>query len=92
MLDALVTQCMVSDHTPEVIMITEQTNSDGLVVHIEEHKVADLKTVPVEQHQSMPQAIAKEFNDLIAIGTFANIEVPNNHKAISSRIVPKVKH
>ena len=60
--------------------------------HIEEHKVADLKTVPVEQHQPMLQAIAKESNDLIAIGTFANIEVPKNRKAISSRIVLKVKH
>ena len=88
MLDALVTQYMVSDHTPEVILITEQTNPDELVVQ----KVADLETVPVEQHQSMLQAIAKEFNDLIAICTFANIEVPNNRKAISSRIVLKVKH
>ena len=40
----------------------------------------------------MLQAIAKEFNDLIAIGTFHGIEVPNNCKAISSRIVLKVKH
>ena len=40
----------------------------------------------------MLQAIAKEFNDLIAIGTFTGIEVPNNRKAISSRIVLKVKH
>ena len=91
-LDALITQYMVSDHAPEVIMITEQTNADGLVVKIEEQKLADLKTVPVEQHQSMLQAIAKEFNDLIAIGTFTGIEVPNNRKAISSRIVLKVKH
>ena len=40
----------------------------------------------------MLQAIAKEFNDLIAIDTFDGIEVPNNRKAISSRIVLKVKH
>ena len=31
-LDALVTQYMVSDHASEVIMITEQVNADGLVV------------------------------------------------------------
>ena len=62
-LDALVAQYMVSDHAPEVIMIKEQVNADGLVVKIEEQKLADLKTVPVEQHQSMLQAIAKEFND-----------------------------
>ena len=91
-LDCLVTQYMMCDHSPEVILITEQTNSDGLVVNIEEQKLADLKSVPVEQHQSMLQAIAKEFNDLIAIGTFAGVEVPNNRKAISSRIVLKVKH
>ena len=91
-LDALVTQYMVSDHSPEVIMITEQTNSDGLVVKVEEMKLADLKTVPVEQHQSRLQAIAKAFNDLVAIGTFSSVEVPNNRKAISSRIVLKVKH
>ena len=77
-LDALITQYMVSDRSPEVIMLTEQTNADGLVVKIEEQKLADLKTVPVEQHQSMLQATAKEFNDLIAIGTFTGIEVPNN--------------
>ena len=93
MFDALFTQYMVSDdQTSEVILITEQVNSDGLVTHIEEQKVADLKTVPVEQHYPMLQAIAKEFNDLIAIGTFASIEVPANRKAISSRIVLKVKH
>ena len=40
----------------------------------------------------MLQAIAKEFNDLIAIGTFTSIEVPTNRKAISPRIVLKVKH
>ena len=40
----------------------------------------------------MFQAIAKEFNDLIAIGTFTGIEVPHNRKAVSSRIVLKVKH
>ena len=91
-LDALVTQYMFSDHAPEVIMLTEQVNADGLVVKIEEQKLADLKNVPVEQHQSMLQAIAKEFNDLIAIGTFTGIEVPTNRKAISSRIVLKVKH
>ena len=70
MLGALVAQYMVSDHAPEVIMIKEQVNADGLVVKIEEQKLADLTTVPVEQHQPMLQAIAKEFNDLIAIGTF----------------------
>ena len=48
-------------------------------------KAPDLKTVPVEQHQSMLQAIAKEFNGLITIGTFTGIEVPHNRKAISSR-------
>ena len=67
-------------------------NADGLVVKIEEQQLADLKNVPVEQHQSMLQAIAKEFNDLIAIGTFTGIEVPTNRKAISSRIVLKAKH
>ena len=37
----------------------DDSTTGGLVVYIEEHKVADLKTVPVEQHQSMLQAIAK---------------------------------
>ena len=40
----------------------------------------------------MLQAIAKEFNGLIAKGTFAGIKIPNNRKSISSRIVLKVKH
>ena len=52
---------------------------------------ADLGTVLVEQHQPMIQGIVKEFDDLVATGTFANIEVPNSRKAISSRIVLKVK-
>ena len=38
----------------------------------------------------MIQAIAKEFNDLVAMGTFADIEIPNNGKSISSRTVLKV--
>ena len=89
---ALVTQYMLTDPAPEVILITEQVNADGLSVKVEEQKVADLKTVPVEQHPAMLQAIAKEFNDLTAIGTFADIEIPNHRKSISSRIVLKVKH
>ena len=40
----------------------------------------------------MLQEIAIEFNGLIAIGTFANIEVPKNRKAVPSRIVLEVKH
>ena len=44
-LDALITQYMVVDHAPEVIMITEQVNADGLVIKIEEQKLADLKQV-----------------------------------------------
>ena len=59
---------------------------------VEEQKVADCQTVPVEQHPTMLQAIANGFNDLIAIGTFADIELPNNRKSISSRILLKVKH
>ena len=59
---------------------------------IEKHKLLDLKTVPVEQHPAMLAAIAKEFNDLIAIGTFADLEIPVGRKAIPSRIVLKVKY
>ena len=91
-LDALVTQYMLTDSATEATLITEQVNADGLSVKVEEQKVADLKTVPVEQHPAMLQAIAKEFNDLTAIGTFADIEIPNHRKSISSRIVLKVKH
>ena len=38
------------------------------------------------------QAIAKEFNGLIAIGTFVDNKIPSNRKSISPRIVLKVKH
>ena len=92
MLDALVTQYIQTDSAPEVILIMEQVNADGLSVKVEEQKVADFKTVPVEQHPAMPQAIATESDDLIAIGTFADIEILNNPRSISSRIVLKVKH
>ena len=71
-LGALITQYMLTGSAPEVVLITEQVNADGLSVKIEEQKVADLKTVPVEQHPAMLQAIA-EFNDLIGIGTFADL-------------------
>ena len=91
-LGALVAQYMLTDSAPEVILITEQVNADGLSVKVEEQKVAGLKTVPAEQHPAMLQAIAKEFNDLIAIGTFADIEIPDHRKSILSRIVLKVKH
>ena len=73
MLGALITQYMLTDPAPEVILITKQVNADGLSVKIEEQKLADLKTVPVEQHPAMLQAIAKEFNDPIDIGTFADL-------------------
>ena len=81
MLDALVTQYIVTDSAPEVISIREQVNADGLSVEVEEQKVEGYKTVPVEQHPAMLQAIAEEFNDRIAIGTFADIEISNNRKS-----------
>ena len=86
MLGALVTQYILTDSALEVTLIMEQVNADGLSVKVEEQKVIDLKTAPVEQHPAMLQAIAKEFNDLIAIGTFSDIEIPNNRKSISSRV------
>ena len=49
---------MLTDSAPEVILITEQANTDGLSVEVEEQKVVDLKTVPAEQHPAMLQAIA----------------------------------
>ena len=85
-LGALVTQYILTDSALEVTLIMEQVNADGLSVKVEEQKVIDLKTAPVEQHPAMLQAIAKEFNDLIAIGTFSDIEIPNNRKSISSRV------
>ena len=40
-LDALVTQYMLTDSAPEMILIREQGSADGLSVKVEEHKIAD---------------------------------------------------
>lgn len=98
--DALFTQYIKSEdrEPPEVWLYAapdtksaEQANKN-FTVEIEKLKLVDLKTVPVEQHTAMLAAIAKEFNGLISIGTFADIECPWDRKPIPSRIVLKAKY
>ena len=90
-LDALFMQYLTADRKDqvEIILIVQ----DDITHSIEEHRLADLKTVPVDQHPHMIAAAAKEIGDLIKIGTFGlDPEVPVNRKAVNSRIVFKVKH
>ena len=60
---------------------------------IEEGRLQDLKTItdPVERAR-MVKAIIKEISDLLAIGTFELVPVPQDRQAIKSRIVLKVKY
>ena len=90
--DALFMQyTMIEDKSQaEIILVVENTTK--LEHSIEEHRLMDLKTVPVDQHPHMIAAAAKEIGDLIKIGTFSLAEIPINRKAIDSRIVFKVKH
>ena len=88
-MDLLLTQYLfnIDRENGEVILLVE----DPFTLKIEKHKLLDLKDVPEEQHPQMLAAMAKEFTDLIRQGVFAGIECPANRKAISSRIVLKVK-
>ena len=92
-LDALFMQYLTAEDKSQVEIILVVENTTKLEHSIEEHRLMDLKTVPVEQHPHMIAAAAKEIGDLIKIGTFSpEPEIPVNRKAIDSRIVFKVKH
>jgi hypothetical protein len=92
-LDALFMQYLTAEDKSQVEIILVVENTTKLEHSIEEHRLMDLKTVPVEQHPHMIAAAAKEIGDLIKIGTFSpEPEIPINRKAIDSRIVFKVKH
>ena len=88
-MDMLLTQYLFNPDRDngEVALLVE----NPFTLEIEKHKLLDLKDVPEEQHPQMLAAMAKEFNDLNNIGCFAGIEMPANRRAISSRIVLKVK-
>ena len=88
-LDMLWTQYITAVDKTDIEIFLVAKNE--FTLEIDKFKLLDLKTVPIEQHPQMLAAIAKEFNDLIAIGVFADVECPADRKAISSRIVLKVK-
>ena len=64
-LDALFMQYLTAEDKPhfEIILVVENTTK--LEHSIEEDRLMDLKTVPVEQHPHMIAAAAKEIGDLI---------------------------
>ena len=91
-LDALFMQYLTAEDKSQAEIVLVVENTTKLEHSIEEHRLMDLKTVPVDQHPHMIAAAAKEIGDLIKIGTFSLAEIPINRKAIDSRIVFKVKH
>ena len=90
-LDAMLYQWITVDNPDDASIVLLLEND--LTHEIDEHQLVDLKTVPPEQRPYMVAAAAKEFGDLIKIGSFAtDPEVPTGRKPIDSRIVFKVKY
>lgn len=90
LVDLLLTQYLfnIDSENAEVVLLAE----NPLTLEIEQHKLLDFEDIPEDQHPHMIAALAKEMNDLNNQGVFALIECPADRKAISSRIVLKVKY
>ena len=61
-------------------------------ISVEQAELIDLKPIPKEQRPAMLDAILKEVNGLISLGTFDLEPMPPNHRPIDSRLVLKVKY
>ena len=59
---------------------------------IDELTIRELKEYSGEERQQMAKAVAKEIRDLAALGTFAWVEVPDDRRAMSSKLVLKIKY
>merc|ERR1712091_482798 len=64
---------------------------DNIVVETAE--LADLKKIKdPDERSKMMDAIIKEINGLVALGTFELVPPPKGHRPIDSRLVLKVKY
>ena len=80
-----------SDQSINTEIFLEMVTPDD--VRIGKCKVSELKEVPEEQRASMLAALSKEVSDLCRTGAFEFIsELPQDRKAIDSKIVFKIKY
>ena len=80
-----------SDQSINTEIFLEMVTPDD--VRIDKYKVSELKDVPEEQRASMLAALSKEVSDLCRTGAFEFIsELPQDRKAIDSKIVFKIKY
>ena len=86
-LDALVTQYMLTDSSPEVILITEQVNADGLSVKVEEQKVAEKKLYPLSNTQLCSRQSLKSLMTPLPQARLRTLRYPT----IANRYRSKVK-
>jgi hypothetical protein len=63
-----------------------------LKLKLDEYKLLDLRDTPKDDKPRMLAAIAKEIQDLINVGCFELVAIPDDRQAIPSRIVLKVKY
>ena len=64
---------------------------DQYNVVLDESVIASLKDYNDEMRSRMARAIHKEISDLIKVGTFELMPLPNGRQAIGSKLVLKVK-
>ena len=62
---------------------------NGFIYH--EERIAELQHLPRAQRPRMFNAIVKELTDLVKNGTFVDVELPPDRKAIKAKWVLKVK-
>ena len=61
-------------------------------INIDELSIKELKGYTGEERESMAKAIAKEIHDLVSLGTFAWERLPDDRRAMSSKLVLKIKY
>ena len=97
-----VIQCVDDRPVTETALLSaptrkNDTNFDGKVLEprdivIDEMRLQGLQEYTGEKRAGMAKAVAKELHDLCSLGTFCWCKLPTGRKAISSRLVLKIKY
>ena len=84
--DFKATNDYVLNNTPDEVHLKPED------INIDELAIRELKEYSGEERQQMAKAIAKEIHDLISIGTMSWSRLPDDRRAMSSKLVLKIKY
>ena len=78
--------------TPIHLQLETSFDPEETDVVIEQAELRDLRSIPEDQRPAMMDAIIKEINGPISLGTFTLEPIPKGHRPIDSKLVLKIKY